>query len=111
MNAVSKTRKKRSGSGAARRRAKPTAAARREQQRKTRAAFSLALSLFSLPMAIAGLLFPLPAGLAAVLVALIALIAGRGQKWPGRIALVAILLGVCGLIGGFVVGITVTARA
>ncbi len=75
----------------------------------SRTAFSVALSLFAVPMALAGLLVPLPAGLAAVLMAAIALIAGRGRKWPGRIALAALVLAVCGLIGGFVIGITVTA--
>ncbi|MDE0148312.1 MAG: hypothetical protein OXM58_08065 [Rhodospirillaceae bacterium] len=76
-----------------------------------RAAFSIALSLFALPMAVAGLMVPLPAGLAAVLMAGIALVAGRGRKWPVRIALAALVLGVCGLIGGLVIGLTVTAPA
>lgn len=116
MSAAAKSKKKRSARPAGKKRAPPKAArpqARksRAQQPGTRAAFSIALSLFALPMAVAGLMIPLPAGLAAVLMAGIALIAGRGRKWPVRIALAALVLGVCGLIGGLVIGLTVTAPA
>ena len=75
------------------------------------AAFSIALSLFGLPMALAGLLFPLPAGLAAVLTAALALIAARGRKWPFRLALAVLLLGAGGLVGGLAIGLAVTAPA
>ena len=109
MSAVRKSGKKRSARGAAKKRAGPKAARPRARQPGTRAAFSVALSLFALPLAFAGLLVPLPAGLAAVLMAAIALVAGRGRKWPGRIALAALILGCCGLVGGFVIGLTVTA--
>ena len=109
MSAVRKSGKKRSALGAAKKRAGPKAARRGARRPGTRAAFSIALSLFALPLAFAGLLVPLPAGLAAVLMAAIALVAGRGRKWPHRIALAALILGCCGLVGGFVVGLTVTA--
>lgn len=109
MSAVRKSGKKRSARGAAKKRARPKAARPRARRPGTRAAFSVALSLFALPLAFAGLLVPLPAGLAAVLMAAIALVAGRGRKWPGRIALAALILGCCGLVGGFVIGLTVTA--
>lgn len=109
MSAVRKSGKKRSARGAAKKRAGPKAARPRARRPGTRAAFSIALSLFALPLAFAGLLVPLPAGLAAVLMAAIALVAGRGRKWPGRIALAALILGCCGLVGGFVIGLTVTA--
>jgi len=109
VNAAPTKGKKRSRSGAAKRRTGAKAGAAQARRRKTRAVFSLALSCFALPLAVAGLLIPLPAGLAAVLTALIALIAGRGQPWPRRIALAALGLGVCGLAGGFVIGLTVTA--
>ncbi|MCY4396545.1 MAG: hypothetical protein OXC10_15570 [Rhodospirillaceae bacterium] len=111
MNAAPTKRKKRSRSGPAKRRTGAKAGAAQARRLRTRAVFSIALSCFALPLAVAGLLVPLPAGLAAVLVALIALIAGRTQPWPRRIALVALILGVCGLAGGFVIGITVTAPA
>ena len=115
MSAVRKSGKKRSARGAAKKRAGPKAArpktARPRARRPgMRAAFSIALSLFALPLAFAGLLVPLPAGLAAVLMAAIALVAGRGRKWPGRIALAALILGCCGLVGGIVIGLMVTAR-
>ena len=119
MSAAAKSRKKRSARPAGKKRPPPKAARRpaREPRKRqsgtrqtgTRAAFSVALSLFALPMAFAGLMIPLPAGLAAVLMAGIALLAGRGRKWPVRIAQVALVLGVCGLIGGLVIGMTVTA--
>ena len=114
MSAAAKSRKKRSARPAGKKRARPKAAGKRARQPRnrqpvTRAAFSIALSLFALPMAVAGLAIPLPAGLAAVLMAAVALIAGRGRKWPGRIALAALVLGCCGLIGGLVIGMTVTA--
>ncbi len=109
MNAAPTKRKKRSRSDAAKRRTGAKAGAAQARRLRTRAAFSIALSCFALPLAVAGLLIPLPAGLAAVLAALIALIAGRGRPWPRRIALVALTLGACGLVGGFVIGITVTA--
>ena len=121
MGAAAKSKKKRPARPAGKKRAPPKAArprARKSPAREprtrqpgTRAAFSIALSLFALPMAAAGLMIPLPAGLAAVLMAGIALIAGRGRKWPVRIALAALILGVCGLIGGLVIGLTVTAPA
>ena len=116
MSAAAKSGKKRSARPAGKKRPPPKAARRRareprKRQSGMRAAFSIALSLFALPMAVAGLMVPLPAGLAAVLMAGIALIAGRGRKWPVRIALAALVLGVCGLIGGLVIGLTVTAPA
>ncbi|MXY38257.1 MAG: hypothetical protein F4160_08765 [Rhodospirillaceae bacterium] len=121
MSAAAKSGKKRSARPAGKKRPPPKAARPRarnsrareplKRQSGTRAAFSIALSLFALPMAVAGLMVPLPAGLAAVLMAGIALIAGRGRKWPVRIALAALVLGVCGLIGGLVIGLTVTAPA
>ena len=109
MGAAAKSRKKRSARPAGKKRAASKSARRRAREPGTRAAFSIALSLFALPMAVAGLMVPLPAGLAAMLTAGIALIAGRGRKWPVRIALAALVLGVCGLIGGLVIGMTVTA--
>ncbi len=109
MSTVRKSGKKRSARSAAKKRAGPKTARPRARRPGTRAAFSIALSLFALPLAFAGLLVPLPAGLAAVLMAAIALVAGRGRKWPGRIALAALILGCCGLVGGFVIGLTVTA--
>ena len=109
MSAVRKTGKKRPARGAAKKRPRPKAARQRARRPAARAVFSVALSLFALPLAFAGLLAPLPAGLAAVLMAGTALIAGRGRKWPGRIALAALVLGCCGLAGGFVIGLTVTA--
>ena len=109
MSAAPKSRKKRSVRGAAKKRTRPKAARPRARRPGTRAAFSIALSLFALPLAFAGLLVPLPAGLAAVLMAGIALVAGRGRKWPGRIALAVLIFGCCGLVGGFVIGLTVTA--
>ena len=92
-------------------RSKPSATLRQEHRRKTRAAFSIALSVFSLPMAAAALLFPLPLGLAAVISALTALFAGRGLKWPLRVALAAMVLGTFGMIGGFLIGMAVTDPA
>ncbi len=76
-----------------------------------RAVFSVALSLLAVPMALAGLLIPLPAGLAAVLMASIALVAGRGRNRTRRIAFAALVLAVCGLAGGFAIGLAVTAAA
>ncbi len=121
MSAAAKSGKKRSARPAGKKRPPPKAARRRAREPRkrqprthqsgTRAAFSVALSLLAIPMAVAGLMVPLPAGLAAVLMAGIALIAGRGRKWPVRIALAALVLGVCGLIGGLVIGLTVTAPA
>ena len=109
MSAVRKSGKRRSARGGAKKRTRPKTARRSARRPGTRAAFSVALSLFALPLAFAGLLVPLPAGLAAVLMAAIALVAGRGRKWPGRIALAALILGCCGLVGGFVIGLIVTA--
>lgn len=77
---------------------------RQAERRKTRGVFSIALSVFSVPMALAALLFPLPAGPAAIVAALTALVAGRGQRWPSIIAISALGLGVCGLAGGFLIG-------
>jgi len=84
---------------------------RQERRRKSRAAFSIALSVFSLPMAAGALLFPLPLGPAAVIAALTALIAGRAQKWPFLIGLTALFLGACGLVGGFLIGMAITDPA
>ena len=109
MHAAAKSSKKRSARPAGKKRAGPKAVGRRAQRPGMRAAFSIALSLWALPLAFAGLAVPLPAGLAAVLMAGIALIAGRGRKWPGRIALAALVLGFCGLIGGLAIGMIVTA--
>lgn len=113
MNAASKPGRKRAG---AKRRAGPKAGGAKAGGAKagrlpTRAVFSVALSLLAVPMALAGLLIPLPAGLAAVLMAGIALLAGRGRIWPRRIALAALVLAVCGLAGGFAIGIAVTTAA
>ena len=109
MSAVRKAGKKRPARSAASKRGRPGGAGRRDRRPGTRVAFSIALSLFALPLAFAGLLAPLPAGLAAVLMAGIALVAGRGRKWPGRIAFATLILGCCGLVGGLVIGLTVTA--
>lgn len=92
----------------ARQRKKPSSADRQERRRKSRAAFSVALSVFSLPMSVAALLFPLPVGLAAVISALTSLVAARRQKWPAIIALIAVFLAVGGLVGGFLIGLAVT---
>ncbi len=108
MNAASKPGRKRAG---AKRRAGPKAGGAQAGRLPTRTVFSVALSLLAVPMALAGLLIPLPAGLAAVLMAGIALLAGRGRNWPRRIALAALVLAVCGLAGGFAIGIAVTTAA
>lgn len=110
MSAAAKSGKKRAARPAGKKRSRrPKAAGRRAQRSGARTAFSIALSLIALPMAFAGLLAPLPAALAAILMAGIALAAGRGRPWPRRIALAALVFAVCGLIGGFVAGLTVTA--
>lgn len=117
MSAASKPGRKRAGAKRrAGRKAGPKASGARAGGAQAgrlpaRAVFSVALSLLAVPMALAGLLIPLPAGLAAVLMAGIALIAGRGRNWPRRIAFAALVLAVCGLAGGFAIGLAVTAAA
>jgi hypothetical protein len=67
------------------------------------------LSLFAYVLAVGALVFPLPLGLAAVLLGVVATVAAKGQRRATILALGAVAAGLLGTAGGVWIGIAITA--